>query len=281
VAALPNRRLSTPASRLLADVARRDGVAAVRLAALGRLVAHGSGLDFAELLRARATEDPDEEVFAAAASAALDAGDIGELRQLISGRADDDNPQVRAAAVRLLVERLPRSAYHVIAERLHDDPHPAVFAAAAEHAVARYADEPDLQDLLLGRLTDEDSEIRCTAVRALGRWARTDPAIRRNLVERAADSGDVPVQRTAVSVLDVAAALPDVKRMLIERTADADWSVRVTAVLILGRRFPNDPAVRDVLVHHARNADEPEFRRAAEWSLTWTGDPDIDDFPDR
>ena len=64
VAALPNRRLSTPASRLLADVARRDGVAAVRLAALGRLVAHGSGLDFADLLRARATEDPDEEVFA-------------------------------------------------------------------------------------------------------------------------------------------------------------------------------------------------------------------------
>ncbi|MET0425721.1 MAG: HEAT repeat domain-containing protein [Actinoplanes sp.] len=290
VGALPRWRLTERTTALLHVAAREDGIAQVRLAALNRLLQDGLDPDLREPLRRLVAREPDAEVFRTAATAALDlAALIGEdagrddLLQIVEKRAADDNPEVRVAAVRLMAQRSPvaEHAYLVIRERLRTDTHPDVFAAAADQAGRLFADRPDLPDLLMDRLTDPDSDNRCAAARALARWCRTDDEVRRRLSELAFGRGDEPLRCTTLAALDDAADLPDVRMLLVSALKDREPSVRAIAVRILGRRLGRDTVIRAALMNLLRREENPELRRVLEATLVWTGEAEVNQFPDR
>ncbi|MDG4772709.1 HEAT repeat domain-containing protein [Solwaraspora sp. WMMD792] len=289
VAALPNRQLTGDARRLLVDVVDDDRSARVRWAALNRILQDGLEPEHHPLLLRVLARDVDAEVFDLAAAAVLDLmkgmDDVSAAQavfEVVALRTADANPELRAAALALLANRFAvvDRAYQVVCGRLREDPDPDVVTAVAAAAVRQFADRPDLPGLLLTRLSDPNADIRCAAARSLATWCQSNREVRLRLSAVAASGGDLRLRCVALAAVAVAAHLPDVRALLLQLLTDGERPVRTVAVHILGRRLGHDQAVRDSLTAALQREQPPDVRRVIEATLVWTGEAEVERFPD-
>ncbi|MBO4205170.1 HEAT repeat domain-containing protein [Micromonospora echinofusca] len=263
--------------------ARVDTDPTVRLAALRAVTGEVGHSD--ELLVDRARQDADGPVFAHAATAVLNRdGATGQVRELLVGRVSDPgNARIRLVAVHLLVERFEVDATirQLLLERVRDDPDPEVVREAAVAVVRSVGPDQEQCRMLVERATGDDVPVRCVALRVLGEWFGADRTVRELLIRRATDDADVQVRREVLRVLgERLADHPEVRTLFVERLVDADWSVRGTAVLVLGLHFGPDEETRSVLAGLAHDDPDPGFRRLAGQALTWLPGADPDHLPD-
>ncbi|MFK3981657.1 HEAT repeat domain-containing protein [Micromonospora sp. NPDC050397] len=272
--------------RLVIERARDDNGAEVRLTALRALAGFVvSDPRVRDLLLDRARHDPSGEVFAHAAAvvAGLVEEDTDAVWELLSARVVDSSPRLRLAAVRMLVDRFrgtPEIA-EILLDRVRLDPDAEVLRAVATALTTHPSVEPALREALSGRVDGGETEVRRVAVRILGDCFGADPAVREMLLDRARNDDDVQVRREVLRVLgERLAEHPRVRALFVERLYDHDWSVRVTAVRLLGTRFGADPETRTLLTGLTRHDDDPDFRRFAGQALTWLPGADPDHLPD-
>ncbi len=128
---------------------------------------------------------------------------------------------------------------------------------AVARALAAAVSEPAVREALLGRLADEDWNVRWAAAQALAA-AVSEPAVREALLGRLADQ-DWNVRGAAAQALGAAVSEPAVREALLGRLADEDWNVRWAAAQALGAAV-SEPAVREALL--GRLADE-------DWNVRW------------
>lgn len=210
----------------------------IRLAALDVLKnTRPPGVDLEAVLRNRAMHDAVTDVFTAAAAAAMEnVASVAELWQVIATRAaDDKNPEIRSAAVALLGQAAGfGEALTVLTGRLRHDPDPAVISAAAS-AVAALAPE-SARDLLMGRLTAADPDLRSAVIQALQPWITTDPDARAAIIEQAQTATTADVRRTAVETLAPAIGRRDVQEAVERCAKDDELPVREAAERLLKLR---------------------------------------------
>lgn len=192
------------AQDLLAERVHGDSNARVRLAAVRLLVRRfGVDAEVREALLERIRTDPDPElVHEAAAELAQQLGTDVEQCEALMERAAGDDPQIRAASVRVLGEWFgtDRSVRELLIDRANNDPDVQVRREVLRILGERLAAHPEVHALLVDRVHDQDWSVRATAVRALATHFGHEPGTRGLLAELARDD-DADIRRLAGQAL--------------------------------------------------------------------------------
>ncbi|MFI1989233.1 HEAT repeat domain-containing protein [Actinoplanes sp. NPDC020271] len=217
----------------------------IRLTALRALIlAVCPGVDRSAVLLDRLAEDAVDEVFAAAADAALADAAIRERAwRIIADRAErDSSAEIRALAVsRLGSAGTHPGASEVIRRVLRRDPKPAVVAESARSAAELGL--ADGESLLLNRIDDPDQLMQRAVVEAAALWVADGERIRNALLARARSARGAAVRRAAVTSLAAVVHLPEVHAVLTECLHDTDLRVKdaARAVLEINPRWKEHP----------------------------------------
>ncbi|KAJ6784046.1 hypothetical protein PWT90_00333 [Aphanocladium album] len=185
----------------------------------------------------------------------------------VAGRLDDEDADVRRAAVRALCGRsaLPDEVLGAVAGRLGDeDKH--VRIAAIRALGGRLTLPYEVLAAAAARLNDDDLAMRIAAVEALGRRSALPDNILVAVAERLDD--DAPgVRKAVVEVLGGRSALSDaILAAVARRLDDEDSTMRSATIMALGRRptLPNELLV--AVVGRLVDGDE-DVRSTASWVL--------------
>lgn len=201
----------------------------------------------------------------------------------------DEEPEVRKAVVHAL-GAMPedRSLRPLMLAITDDDPEVRMLAAEALGKI----NAPGVADALIPLLGDEDLWVRAAAARGLGRvggpkageilaghlddatdifllelveiTGRLRPAGAFDTLLKLADHADPEVRKTVLAALSRYGG-EAVRRAASARLADPHWSVRKTAVEILGRQ--KDAAVEQLIEAMAEQDADPTVRQAARKAL--------------
>ncbi|MBF9128330.1 HEAT repeat domain-containing protein [Plantactinospora sp. S1510] len=187
--------------RLLTERLRGDGNAQVRRTAV-RLMIELFGIDaeVREALLERIRHDPDAELLReAAAHLATRSGTDAEQSEVLTIRATDKDPQIRAGAVRVLGEFFGTdpSVRELLVDRAGNDPDVRVRRAVLRVLGEHLPGHPEIRELFIERLRDQDWSVRAAAVLALGTHFGDDGQIRALLAELARSDPDPGFRRRA------------------------------------------------------------------------------------
>jgi hypothetical protein len=193
------------AYRLLAKRLHDDSNARVRLAAVQMLVKRfGVNAGVREILLERVRTDPDAELVREAAVAlAAHLGTDVEQCEVIVTRADSDDPTIRTAAVRILGEWFgaDRSIRELLIDKAEHDVDVQVRRDVLRVLGERLADHPEVRELFITRLHDQDWSVRVAAVLVIGTRFGADEQIRTLLTRLAREDPDPDFRRLAGQAL--------------------------------------------------------------------------------
>ena len=131
---------------------------------------------------------------------------------------------------------------------------------------------------LIERASGDDPTIRQAALRMLGEHYASAPWVLRTLLRAVREDDNPLVRREALKTLGERFTQKEVCDAVIEGVKDPDWSVRETAVRLLGTHFSLDPRTRPLLSRLARGTDA-QLRLVAGQTLSWLPDADPDQMP--
>lgn len=204
VAVLPGDD-DSPAYDLLTARVRGDHNARLRLAAVRMLVDRfGVQAEVREILLDRVRLDPDADLVRAAAVAlAVHLNPEMEQCEVLAPRANSDDAVVRCVAVWILGEWFggDRRVRELLIDRARRDGDVQVRRDVLRILGERLANHPEVRDLFVERLRDDDWSIRATAVRVLGTRFGADPQTRVLLTELARTDPDRGFRRLAGQAL--------------------------------------------------------------------------------
>lgn len=231
----------------------------------------GDDPDVRDLLFDSVRNDEDPQVTQAGVRALRYVGaDDPLVRALLHEFCGHEEPQVRTAALRCLADRadrggMDRESFDLVVERMRNDEHKDVRAAAAGALGRRERiSEPGVRDLLLERVAGDPSiDVQIYALQYLSDIPNDEA--RDALLHRAEHEGDEFIRWTACQLLMAAYSDdPEAVRHVLGRAADDDHArVRGGALRELGRRRGDRPEVLDLARDHLAHDPDPEVRRDA------------------
>ncbi|MFB7590636.1 HEAT repeat domain-containing protein [Streptomyces sp. NPDC056169] len=250
----------------LIEAGLRDADPQMRLGALSAVEeTAGDDPDVRVLVQDRLRNDGDAQVVAAAITVVRSIGsDDPRTHALLHDLTGHEDPTVRKAALRCLVEAGDGSHSALLSDRLVHDENDGVRDTALSLLVRNEGDDATVRDVLLARVRNDPSQ--AFQIYALGRLADLDVDEARELaIEQARNHPAGPVRARAIHrLLTKHADDADAVRTVFDLAAgDESPAVRITALRRLVDRCGGTPEVGDLARNRFDEDPDPGVRVAA------------------